>query len=96
MDTKGPSWNWVSNALMECKVLFKDIKNNNIKSPILMIIADDEYVTDPQAQKLAIKLLDKVEQINLPSCRHDILHEKEEVKKKFWCAVDKFITKNLS
>jgi len=95
LDTKGPSWNWVSNALMECKVLIKDIKNNNIKSPILMIIADDEYVTDPEAQKLAIKLLDKVEQINLPSCRHDILHEKEEVKKKFWCAVDNFITKNL-
>ena len=61
-----------------------------------MIIADDEYVTDPQAQKLAIKLLDKVEQINLPSCRHDILHEKDEVKEKFWCAVDKFISKNLS
>ena len=96
LDTKGPSWNWVSNALKECKVLFDDIKNNSIKSPILMIIADDEYVTDPQAQKLAIKLLDNVEQINLPSCRHDILHEKDEVKKKFWCSVDEFITKNLS
>ena len=96
LDTKGPSWNWVSNALKECKILFKDIKNNNIESPILMIIADDEYVTDPQAQKLAITLLDKVEQINLPSCRHDILHEKDEVKEKFWCAVDKFISKNLS
>ena len=96
LDTKGPSWNWVSNALKECKVLFDDIKNNSIKSPILMIIADDEYVTDPKAQKLAIKLLDNVEQINLPSCRHDILHEKDEVKKKFWCSVDEFIMKNLS
>ena len=96
LDTKGPSWNWVSNALMECKGLINDIKNNNMISPTLMIIADDEYVTDPQAQKLAIKLLDRVEQINLPSCRHDILHEKEEVKKKFWCEVDKFMTKNLS
>ena len=61
-----------------------------------MVIADDEYVTDPQAQKLSIKLLDNVEHINLPSCRHDILHEKEEVKKKFWCSIDEFISKNLS
>ena len=25
-----------------------------------------------------------------------IQHKKEEVKEKFWCAVDKFIMKNLS
>ena len=66
-----------------------------INQPVLLFLAEDEKVTDTSSQKKLVQKLNNVEEINLPSCRHDIIHEKEEVKVIFWKAIDNFIKKNL-
>ena len=95
-ETKGPSWHWLSSAIYACNFFFQNIAKHNIDIPILILNAEDETVTDPLAQKKLVKVLNNAEEVVLPSCRHDIIHEKDEVKKKFWDSIDKFLKKNLS
>ena len=95
LETEGPSWNWVSNAIFYCDKFFKKLTKKNINQPFLLFLADDEKVTDSSSQKKLVQKLSNVEEINLPSCRHDIIHEKEEVKVIFWKAIDNFVKKNL-
>lgn len=94
LETEGPSWNWVGNAIVECRSLFKINSFSNYNSETLLILADDEYVTDPKAQEKALKIIPNVNLLRLPSCRHDIIHEKDEVQEKFWKGIDEFIEKN--
>ena len=94
LETEGPSWNWVGNAIIECRDLFKTNSFSNYHSETLLILADDEYVTDPKAQEKALKIIPNVNLLRLPSCRHDIIHEKDEVQESFWAGIDKFIEKN--
>jgi alpha-beta hydrolase superfamily lysophospholipase len=61
-----------------------------------MVLADNEYVTDPKVQKKAVNLFKNIEVLNLPSCRHDIFQEKDEVQQLFWKGIDQFIDKNKS
>ena len=70
-------------------------QKKNINQPVLLFLAEDEKVTDASSQKKLVQKLSNVEEINLPSCRHDIIHEKEEVKVIFWKAIDNFVKKNL-
>ena len=95
LETEGPSWNWVSNAIFYCDKFFKKLTKKNINQPVLLFLAEDEKVTDSSSQKKLVQKLNNVEEINLPSCRHDIIHEKEEVKVIFWKAIDNFVKKNL-
>ena len=95
LETEGPSWNWVSNAIFYCDNFFKKLTKKNINQPVLLFLAEDEKVTDASSQKKLAQKLNNVEEINLSSCRHDIIHEKEEVKVIFWKAIDNFVKKNL-
>ena len=95
LETEGPSWNWVSNAIFYCDNFFKKLTKKNINQPVLLFLAEDEKVTDASSQKKLVQKLNNVEEINLSSCRHDIIHEKEEVKVIFWKAIDNFVKKNL-
>ena len=95
LETTGPSWNWVSCAIQACNYFFQNINKINIDTPTLILNAEDETVTDPFAQKKLINVLNNVEEVILPSCRHDIIHEKQEVKVLFWLSIDKFLKKNL-
>ena len=73
----------------------KNSQKKNINQPVLLFLAEDEKVTDASSQKKLVQKLNNVEEINLSSCRHDIIHEKEEVKVIFWKAIDNFVKKNL-
>ena len=53
----------------------------------------DAYV---KAQKKLVKVLKNSQEVVLHSCRHDIIHEKDEVQKIFWDSIDIFLKKNLS
>ena len=94
LDTEGPSWQWVSNAISETKRLSDNDLLKKIKNPTLMIIAKDEFVTDPKAQWKAVHELRFSEVLELQSCRHDILHEKDEIQRLFWKGIDQFLEKN--
>ena len=96
LDTEGPSWNWVSNAILECELLLNSKELRKLPCSILMVLADNEYVTDPKVQKKAVNLFKNIEVLNLPSCRHDIFQEKDEVQQLFWKGIDQFIDKNKS
>ena len=95
LETAGPSWNWVSCAIQACNYFFQNIRKINISTPTLILNAEDESVTDPLAQKKLISELKNVEEIVLPSCRHDIIHEKKEVKVLFWSSIEQFLNKHL-
>ena len=95
-ETNGPSWHWLSSAINACNFFFQNIVKFNINTPVLILNAEDESVTDPLAQKKLVKVLKNAEEVILSSCRHDIIHEKDEVKKIALDSIDKFLTKNLS
>ena len=95
-ETKGPSWHWLYSAIYACDFFFQNIVKFKIDIPILILNAEDESVTDPLAQKKLVKVLKNSQEVVLPSCRHDIIHEKHEVKNIFWDSIDVFLKKNLS
>ena len=60
----------------------------HIKTPILVATAGEELLIDNASHVFVVEQLPNAVHITLPTAKHEILMEKDEVRAKFWQAFD--------
>jgi lysophospholipase len=59
--------------------------------PVLMLLAGAETIVSNQASENISRRLKTAAHLRIPSSRHEILMERDEIRDQFWIAFDAFI-----
>lgn len=88
-----PSNQWLLAALDSCRALEHDLQNKKLSVPLLVVTAgSDSVVSTPCAQKALSK---HGQIVNIPQAKHEILMERDELRRMFWDNAYPFLEKNL-
>jgi len=87
----GVTWGWLKAAFDSIDVLNSKGVAQRIHLPVLLMSAAEDRVVSCKAQEKLCQNLSRGRFVSVPSARHEILNESEEVRSFFWQAFDKFI-----
>ncbi len=85
------TWAWLKYAFDSIKILNKKEYLKKIKTPVLLLSANQDIVVSINAQKKLCRKMANCNLISIPQAFHEILFEVESVRKKFWNYFDEFI-----
>lgn len=86
-----PTIGWMEAAFRVMRTLNDPEFLHQIKVPFLLLTAGSDPVCDSRAAERAAVHIKNCRAMALPRARHEILCEKNEVRKAFWAAFDAFI-----
>ncbi len=88
----GPTFSWFRGAVKFIANLKAWQRRQIISCPVLFICAEQEKVVDPRAARHLSDRIAGISCIEIEDAKHEILMEKDAVRKQFWAAFDSFIT----
>jgi lysophospholipase len=84
----GPTLGWVAAAADTIEAFHQPNALSHIRIPILVATAGEEMLIDNASHAFVVEQLPNAVHITLPTAKHEILMEKDEVREKFWQAFD--------
>jgi lysophospholipase len=87
----GPTIGWLNAAMRAaCRISEPDLIEA-FPIPVLMLLAGAETIVSNQASENISRRLKTAAHLRIPSSRHEILMERDEIRDQFWIAFDAFI-----
>jgi lysophospholipase len=87
----GVTWGWLDAALRSFALISAPGYPEAIASRVLMVRAGADRVVSNRAQARLAARLPRAKMITLEEARHEILHENDALRARFWRAFDRFI-----
>ena len=88
----GPTFGWLNAAFASIGKLSRLVGTAPATCPILMCTAQADTVVSVAAQKALSDALPSSTQELFEDARHEILHESDAIRDRFWKAFDRFIS----
>lgn len=86
----GPTFGWLDAAFKSIARLRRLAASPGTHCPVLMCTADADRVVSVDAQNVIASALSSCRQLKIPGCAHEILHETDAIRDRFWQAFDEF------
>lgn len=88
-----PSWAWIAEAFAACPALENDPRLADIRTPVLMLVADADRLVDARASLRVADRLPRCELVRFAAAEsaHEILRESLPVQAKAFAAIDAFL-----
>ncbi len=87
----GVTYGWLDASFRSIDILTNPDYVQKIETPVLMCSAEKDKVVDNRAQKRLCRDLPKARFVSIKGARHEILKEKDHIRRDFWDAFDGFI-----
>jgi lysophospholipase len=84
----GPTIGWVAAAADAIDAISQPSASAHLRIPILVATAGKEQLVDNTSHAAVTAQLPEATHISIPSARHEILMEKDEIRAQFWEAFD--------
>jgi len=88
------TYGWVNQALRSCYALQNALKSKTLSLPCLFGIAGEEKLVSNRRTRALIKDIPGATVVNLPTSRHEILMETDDIRNSFIEAFIKFLADN--
>lgn len=91
-----PSWAWIVEAFTAGRALENDPRLREVRTPVLMLVADADQLVDPRAAlRVAARLPDcEVVRFGAAESAHEILRESLPVQARAFAAMDAFLDRH--
>lgn len=86
-----PTFSWVRAAFRSIDVALAPGALEAVRTPMLLALAGQEAIVSNRAIEVAAARLPDARLVRFPDARHEILREREPVRRAFWAAVDGFL-----
>jgi lysophospholipase len=87
-----PSWAWLADAFTSSRVLRRDLKGTDIAVPLLLMVADNDRLTNSAAARRSLARHPLVESHRFGrGVAHELLRELEPVRRRALAIIDAFI-----
>lgn len=86
-----PTFGWLAAAFRSIAKVRSSAFARSVQTPILMFSAGLEKLVDNTAQRRLVMALPRAELVEIAESMHEILMETDEIRQKFWVAVDAFL-----
>lgn len=86
-----PTFAWVRAAFRSIDAALAAGALESVRAPILMALAGQEAIVSNRAIEAAAARLPDARLVRFPDARHEILREREPVRRAFWAAFDGFL-----
>ena len=87
----GPTYGWLHAALKSIRTLNRRGYPERIRAPVLMIQSGNDQIVRNDAQDKLAARMPRAQVVRIGSARHEILHERDELRNEFWAVFDPFI-----
>jgi lysophospholipase len=91
-----PTYGWVHHAFESIDILNKEEYLKSIKTPILMQISDDDNIVDKAASQRACKLMPNCTAVDIPTSKHEIWMERDELRNQWLAKAYSFLEERLN
>ena len=86
-----PTFSWVRAAFRSIAVLAAPGMLDRVKTPLLLALAGRESVVSNAAIEAAAARLSAARLVRFEDAKHEIMREREPIRRAFWLAVDRFL-----
>ena len=86
----GPTFGWLHAAFASIARLRKLCASGRPVCPVLMCTATADTVVSVAAQDEVCSALPTCTQLRIEGARHEILHESDDIRRRFWAAFDSY------
>lgn len=87
----GPTFAWFFAALMSLEKLNREKRRSGPTCPVLFVTAGRDSVVDTKATQEFANRVPGISQVMIPEALHEILIERDAIRKEFWAAFDSYI-----
>ena len=87
----GPTYGWLYAALKSIRILQGHGYPEKIRTPVLMVQSGLDQIVRNEAQDSLAARMARGQIIRINGARHEILHERDELRNEFWAAFDSFV-----
>jgi lysophospholipase len=93
-----PSWGWIAEAFASGDALEGDPRLDQVRTPVLMLVADGDRLVDPRAARRVAARLPRCELVRFAATEsaHEILRESLPVQRRAFVAIDRFLDRETS
>jgi lysophospholipase len=91
MRVVGPTWGWMEAALRSIADLARPDYAAGIKTPMLLFGAGLDKICRTPATRNFANRLPSAKYVELPDSKHEILMERDSIRKEFWKECDAFM-----
>ncbi|MFK3888300.1 alpha/beta fold hydrolase [Sphingomonas sp. NPDC079357] len=92
-----PSWAWLAEAFTATARLRADIGLTTLTTPVLMLVADDDRLVDPQAAAQVAARLPNATLLRFgPEAAHELLREADPVRQRAMAEIDAFLDRHAA
>lgn len=89
------TWCWVYQAIQSCSILFNSKYLNKIKIPVLLGMAEKEFLVSNKRIRRASRHIPNAKLLEIKNARHEILMETDEIRGVFLKAFDEMMKKHI-
>lgn len=86
---------WLNAAFASIDQLAEAAYLGSVRMPVLMVEAEEDALITSSSLRWAAQWLPHAELLTVGDARHEILMERDELRRRFWAAFDRFIEKNF-
>jgi lysophospholipase len=90
-----PTYGWVLHTFESIDILNDEAYLKSIKTPVLMQISDDDTIVDKAAAERASTLLPNCTRVDIPTSKHEIWMERDELRNQWLAKADIFLEGRL-
>ncbi|WP_420404604.1 alpha/beta fold hydrolase [Nisaea sp.] len=87
----GPSYQWFYSALRSLKLVNRRSYLSKISIPVLLLSAEHEWIVSNAAQRTVAAMLPDCRLVSCAGARHELLLERDEVRRAVWAEIDAFL-----
>ncbi len=86
-----PTWQWMREAARSTSLVTRPERIARIAAPTLLASAGRDYVVSAAKQRRLASRSDRISLVEFPDAMHEILHETDPIRGRFWSAFDDFV-----
>jgi len=86
-----PTWGWLAAAFRSMRVVSDRRRLARISTPVLIVSAENDCIVDNRSHKKLAAALPHAELATVANARHEILMERDPVRREFWGVFDRFV-----
>lgn len=90
------TYGWVYHTFQSIDVLKNEAYLRDIKTPVLMEISGNDGIVDVSGEQRAASLLPNCTKVDLPSAKHEIWMERDELRNQWLKSLDTFLEARLN
>ena len=91
-----PTYGWVYHTFKSIDILSDESYLKSIRTPVLMATSGKDTIVSVKAQDRAEKLLPNCRRVHIADAKHEIMHERDELRKQWMSRVFDFIDERLA